>query len=322
MNQTEGTAGTAPMDVCDLSVVIPLLDEEENLHEIHRRLIAVLGDQLGLSFEIIFVDDGSRDASWSIIGALHDEDSRVKGLRFSRNFGHQYALKAGLDHARGDAVVTMDCDLQHPPELVAELVTQWRAGHEIVNTKKRATEGLGLVRRFITRAGYAVINTVSDTPVIPGAADFRLLDRKVVEHIRELKEGQLLLRGIVNWLGFSATTVEFTAAKRFAGAAKYTYGQLLGLVTSGLMSFSTAPLRSAIYIGFAMSALAFAYAGYLIVRWMTVGIEVPGWLTTVLLIIVLGGMNLLVLGVIGEYVAKIYDALKNRPSYIVAERIQ
>lgn len=307
---------------CVLSVVVPLLDENDNLAELHRRLVAVLDGELGLSFELLFVDDGSSDASWRTIGRLNAADGRVKGLRLSRNFGHQYALKAGLDAAAGAAVVTMDCDLQHPPEIIAELVARWRDGHQIVNTVKKATAGQGVVRRLATRAGYAVINAVSDTPVVPGAADFRLLDRAVVEHIRDLREGQLLLRGIVNWVGFDAASVEYTAAERFAGSAKYSFARLLGLVTSGLMSFSAAPLRMFVYLGFVISGLGFAFAVYLAGRWAILGVEVPGWLTTVILIIIFGGVNLLVLGVIGEYVAKIYEGIKNRPGYIVSERIE
>ncbi len=300
-----------------LSVVVPLLNEEGSIDELFRRVADVIENRIGVSFEIVFVDDGSTDRSWALIHALHTRDRRARGLRFSRNFGHQYAVKAGLDYAAGQAVISMDCDLQHPPVLIEALYEQWREGYQIVTTVKERTEGLGLIRSVVTRIGYWVINTLTEVPVEPGAADFRLLDRKVVEQVKRLNEDPLLLRGVVGWVGYRSTVIPYVAERRFAGESKYSFRRLLGLVTSGLMSFSPAPLRFLTYLGLSLVVASFGFAVVVVARAVQEGAWNSGWISV--LVLLFAGINFLALGVLAEYVARIHRSLKNRPSYIVAE---
>ncbi|MBF0180811.1 MAG: glycosyltransferase family 2 protein [Magnetococcales bacterium] len=304
----------------EISIVVPVLNEEGSIPELYKRVRAVLEERVGISaFEILFVDDGSRDRSWEIIHGLHQADPRVKGLRFSRNFGHQKALKAGLDHALGDAVISMDCDLQHPPALIETMIEKWRDGFDTVNMVKTSTEKLGFFRRNITKLGYGIINLFSDIRIQPGGSDFRLLDRQVVEQIKRLSEDHLLLRGIVNWLGFHIVNIDYKADERFAGTSQYTLRKLTYLVVSGLMSFSTAPLRFVVWLGMTVAGGSFLYGLFLFVKWMLYGVVISGWLTIILLILLVGGTNLLVIGIVGEYIARIYESGKKRPEYIVLE---
>lgn len=312
---------SAEVPQIELSIIIPLLNEEENILEIYRQLIDVLDPSLVSTHEIIFVDDGSRDRSWQIIQELHEQDARVVGLRFSRNFGHQKALKAGLDHACGQAVITMDCDLQHPPSLIPLMIQKWREGFDTINMVRTATENIGFFKNLASKFGYQVINFCSDIQIQPGGSDFRLLDRKVVEQIKQLHEDQLMLRGIVNWLGFRILHLDYKADDRFAGTPQYTFRKSLALMISGVMSFSTQPLRFAVYLGLLGAAGSFLYGIYLFYRWFFYGMPVSGWVTIVLLILLVGGVILLVLGIIGEYVARIYENSKRRPEYILHESI-
>ncbi|MAF94466.1 MAG: glycosyltransferase [Rhodospirillaceae bacterium] len=304
----------------ELSIVVPVLNEQENIRELFDQILKVVENNLKVSFELLFVDDGSRDRSWEIICALHDDDARVRAIRFSRNFGHQTALKAGIDSANGAAVITMDADLQHPPAMIETLYAKWKEGFEVVNTAKQDTKGLGFIKKTFTKMGYFIINLLAEVRIEPGAADFRLMDRRVVDYIRGLGEVQLLLRGIVNWLGFSSTTLEYVAEARFAGKSKYTLRQLTSLVLWGVMSFSGAPLRLSVYVGFTAASLGFGYGLFLTIRWFLVGVDIPGWTTTSALILFFSGTILLVLGIIGEYIAKIYDEIKGRPPYVIAEK--
>ncbi|MBF0417022.1 MAG: glycosyltransferase family 2 protein [Magnetococcales bacterium] len=303
-----------------LSIVVPVYNEEENIELLYQRVKEVIENRLRVTFEIIFVDDGSRDASWQIIQGLNRRDSRVHGLRFSRNFGHQLAVKAGLDASVGRAVISMDGDLQHPPALIERMVDTWREGYDTVTMFKTATEEVGFMKNFLSILGYKIINFFSDFPIQPGGSDFRLMDRQVVNQLKCLREDQLLLRSMVNWLGFRIAHIPYQAEKRFAGRAQYTFRKSLALVVSGVMSFSTAPLRFVIYLGMAVAGGSFFYSLVLFIKWLTHGEMVQGWLTIVLLILLMGGTILIVLGIIGEYVARIYENSKQRPSYIIQEQ--
>ncbi|MBF0434791.1 MAG: glycosyltransferase family 2 protein [Magnetococcales bacterium] len=306
-------------DAVEISIVVPVLNEEGNIFELYKRVRELLEDRLQLSFELLFVDDGSRDRSWEIIETLNRNDPRVKGLRFSRNFGHQKAIKAGLDASTGAAVISMDCDLQHPPALIETMIGKWREGYDTVNMVKTSTEKLGFFRAGITKLGYGIINLFSEVRMQPGGSDFRLLDRHVVEQIKRLSEDRLLLRGIVSWLGFRVVHIEYKAEERFAGRSQYTFRKLASLVISGLMSFSTAPLRMVVYMGLVVALGSFSYGLYLFTKWLLYGVVISGWLTIVLLILLVGGTILLVLGIIGEYVARIYEGNQKRPEYILLE---
>lgn len=305
----------------ELSVVVPILNEEGNLQELYRRLKNVLENELHVTYEIIFVDDGSQDNSWSIVEGLHRQNTWVKGIKFSRNFGHQYALKAGLDNSGGMAVVSMDGDLQHPPELIGKLYTIWKEGYDVVTTVKRETKGISSSKQAAISMGYWLVNLIADIEIEKGAADFRLLDRKVVNEIAKMNEGQLFLRGIVNWIGYKATSIDYVADERFSGEVKYTLRNLTSLAVSGMMSFSAAPVRFSIYLGFVISIISFVYAIYIVIARLIRGAVIPGWTTTTFLILFLGGIIIIILGLIGEYIARIYEEVKQRPKYIIDKRV-
>lgn len=306
----------------DISVVIPILNEEGNLTELFGRLRRVLRDELKILYEVIFVDDGSEDNSWGIIEELHMEHRNVKGIKLSRNFGHQYAIKAGLDNSIGKVVVSIDGDLQHPPELITSLYSKWKEGYAVVYTIREETKGLSRIKKSVVTFGYWIINMIADVRIDRGAADFRLLDRKVVNDIVSLTEKQLFLRGLVNWFGYRATSIKYVADERYSGAAKYSLRKSLGLGIAGIMSFSAAPLRLSIFLGFLISVSSFAYGIYIVLVRFIGGTSVPGWTTTTFAILSIGGMILMILGIIGEYIAKIYEEVKQRPNYIVEKQLQ
>jgi dolichol-phosphate mannosyltransferase len=304
-----------------LSIIVPVLDEETNIGPLLEKTRSIICDELGLTYEFIFVDDGSTDRSWDTICHLHEEDPQVLGLRFSRNFGHQKALKAGFDVARGDAVITIDCDFQHPPELIKEMVKKWRDGFEVVNTVKTDNSGQGAVKKFATRVGYQFLNVFSETHVETGVADFRLLDRKVVDYLKQFREKHLLLRSVVGWFGFQSTSINYVATKRLSGQSKYNIRRLIYLLSAGLLTSSVKPLRFATYFGMIITILSIGYSFYVIWLKLFKGIDIPGWTTTVVIELFLGGSILIVLGIIGEYIALIYEEIKGRPNYILRDRL-
>ena len=301
------------------SIVVPVFEEEEVLPQLYERLKPVLDALDGLA-EVLFVVDGGRDRSFDLVKALRTKDPRVKGIRFSRNFGHQYALSAGLDHARGDAVIMMDGDLQHPPELIPKLVEQWRAGAQIVNTYRESTEGIGPLKRLTAAIFYGLLNRFGNIRLSPNAADFRLIDRRVAERLRDVREQARFLRGLFAWVGFRQVTVPYRAEARPTGRSKYSTRKMARLALDGITSFSVAPLRLATVLGFLVSLLGFAYAVYaLVVR--IAGHPQAGWTSLIIVVLLLGGVQLITLGIIGEYIAKIYLETKKRPLYIVDETV-
>jgi glycosyltransferase involved in cell wall biosynthesis len=301
------------------SIVVPLYEEEAVLPKLYERLVPVL-DALDGPAEVLFVVDGGQDRSFGIVKELRARDARVKGIRFSRNFGHQYALSAGIDHARGDAVIMMDGDLQHPPEAIPKLIEQWRAGAQVVNTYRERTEGIGLFKRVSAALFYGLLNRFGNIRMSPNAADFRLIDRRVAERLRDVREQARFLRGLFVWVGFRQATVPYTAEARPAGRSKYSVRKMARLALDGITSFSVAPLRLATVLGFIISVLGFAYAVYaLVVKLM--GRAQAGWTSLIILVLILGGVQLITLGIIGEYIAKIYLEAKKRPLYIVDETV-
>ncbi len=300
------------------SVVVPLYEEEAVLAQLYERLVPVL-DGLDGPSEVIFVVDGGQDRSFEIVRELRARDDRVKGLKFSRNFGHQYALTAGLDRARGDAVIMMDGDLQHPPELIPKLVEKWRVGAQIVNTYRESTAGIGPFKRLTAAVFYGLLNRFGNIRLSPNAADFRLIDRRVADRFRGVREQARFLRGLFAWVGFRQATVPYAAEKRPAGRTKYSTRKMARLALDGITSFSVAPLRLATILGFLVSFLGFAYAIYALVVKLLGRAALPGWASLVIVVLILGGVQLITLGVIGEYIAKIYLEAKARPLYIVDE---
>jgi dolichol-phosphate mannosyltransferase len=299
------------------SIVIPLHNEQESLEELQRRLIDVF-PRLDGETEVLLIDDGSTDATYPLMLELHRRDARFKTVQLARNFGHQLAITAGIDLARGDAVVVMDGDLQHPPELLPQLAEQWRAGYEVVyGVMTERPEGL--VKRVTARVYYRVLHKLASVEIPAAAGDFRLIDRRVVEAFRAMPERNRFVRGMFAWLGFRQVAVPYAVPTRFAGSSKYTLRKMIRLATDGLVSFSTRPLRLALDLGFVVSGLSFLFGLASLVSKFAGTFLVPGWLTIVLVTSFIGGIQLMVIGVVGEYVGRIYDEVKARPLYLVRE---
>jgi dolichol-phosphate mannosyltransferase len=300
------------------SFVLPVFDEEETLPELYRRLAAVV-ETLDGEAELLFVDDGSRDASAAILLDLHQRDPRVKLLRLSRNFGHQVALSAGLDAAAGDAIVIMDADLQDPPELVPELVAKWREGNEIVYAVRQDRTVERLWRRATISFAYRMLARASEIEIPVDAGDFRLVDRRALDAFKALRESNRYVRGMFSWVGFSQVGVPYTREARYGGKTKYPLRKLIELGSDGLLSFSTAPLRLALVAGFLVSGGAFVLgATTIVLRILGIGV-VPGWASIVSVTSFLGGVQLIVIGMLGLYVGRIYDEVKGRPLYLVRD---
>lgn len=303
-----------------LSVVIPAFDEEGNLNFLYDEIAGTLSGAIE-SWEIVLVDDGSRDATWEVIQQLNLKDSRVRGLRLSRNFGHQFALLAGLRHARGLAVVTMDADLQHPPQVIPALLEEWRRGAKIVRTVRIDHLEISAVKKFTSQAFYRVYSFLSGEKLAAGVADFRLLDRQVVNELLKLREDRLFMRGLVHWLGFPSSKVEFRCRQRFSGRTKYSFRRMVSFAWSAITAFSLVPLRMAIIIGLISSAAAFLIGLYAVWAKLFTTRTVPGWTTTVSVISFLFGVLFLQLGIVGEYIGRILEEVRGRPRYIVSERV-
>jgi glycosyltransferase involved in cell wall biosynthesis len=303
--------------VSSFSIVVPIHDEEGSLRELHRRLGAVM-DGLG-EWELILVDDGSRDSSFETILELRRSDPRVKVVRLSRNFGHQVAITAGIDKATGDAVVVMDGDLQHPPEVIPELVQRWRDGFEVVYGVMTERVGETWFKDWTARTFYRLLRRLSRIDVPPAAGDFRLVDRRAVDAFISLRERNRYVRGMFSWIGFSQTGVPYSSPPRTTGQTKYTLPRMTKLAVHGLFSFSNAPLRLVLGLGFLVSLFAVGEAVYALIGKFGGFYTVPGWSSIVFVVSFLGGIQLIVLGVIGEYVSLIYDEAKRRPIYLVRE---
>jgi dolichol-phosphate mannosyltransferase len=299
------------------SFVIPIHDEEDSLRELYNRMSSMIQTLDGPA-EVILVDDGSRDASYPIMLDLNRLDPRFKVVRLSRNFGHQLAITAGLDLARGQAVVVMDGDLQHPPEIVPELIARWREGYEIVfGVMRERTERW--LKRTTARNYYRLLRRMSDVDVPESAGDFRLVDRSALVAFRAMRERNRYIRGMFSWVGFRQIGVPYDCPPRFAGRSKYTFARMLKLARDGLVSFSNLPLQLVLNLGFAVSALSFL-VGLAAIAAKVAGIfAVPGWASIVVIVSFMGGIQLVVLGVMGEYVSRIYDEVKQRPLYIVRD---
>jgi polyisoprenyl-phosphate glycosyltransferase len=302
-----------------LSIVLPCFNERENLDALYQRLAPVL-EKITHSFEVIFVDDGSSDGCGELLDALNRRDPRFKVIHFSRNFGHQAALSAGLDASSGAAVVLMDCDLQDPPEVIQRFIDRWRDGCEVVyGIRRKRKEGL------LKRAGYAAfyrsMRMMAQIEVPLDAGDFCLMDRKVVDALKRLPEAHRFLRGLRSWVGFRQAGVEYEREGRHAGEPKYTLGKLVRLAVSGYVGFSTVPLRIASWLGLVVAAVGFAVAVWA-VSTKILGIPSPrGWASSIAVMLFLGGIQLLVLGVMGEYLGRVYDEARARPSYVVRESV-
>ena len=299
-----------------VSIVVPVYNEEENIAHFVEAVAAVM-EQLPYAYEILFIDDGSRDRSRTILRELGEKNPHVQSIFLARNSGHQIALTCGTDHADGDAVITMDGDLQHPPELLPLLLAKWEEGYEIVQTVRLTTEGASLFKRLTSKYYYRLLNAMTDVDIQEGGSDFRLMDRKAVLALRRYREHARFIRGMVGALGFRRTTVDFVAQARYAGSSKFSLRRMISFALDGIFAYSIKPLRTALYAGIVSALLAVVLFLHVLVETLR-GETVPGWSTIVVCSLFFGGMQMMMLGVCGEYIARILQEVKNRPLYLVA----
>lgn len=304
-----------------ISIVVPVYNEQDNLKEFHKRITAIMNDT-GYDYNMVFVDDGSKDSSAFILKQLVEEDNHVEAYLLSRNYGHQMALTCGLDNADGDAVITMDGDLQHPPELLPELIRLWEEGSEIVMTKRLATEDAGFLKNITSSCYYKLINIMSKVEITPGGSDFRLMDKKAVEAFRLYRERARFIRGMVSTLGFNVSVVEFVAPPRFAGHSKFNLHKMLHFALDGITAFSNLPLRWAFYLGLFFGLCSLLLLGHVFYVKFISDDAVPGWATTTVSILFLGGIQLVGIGILGEYIGRIFEEIKHRPLYLVSKHLK
>jgi dolichol-phosphate mannosyltransferase len=301
------------------SVIIPIFNEQKTIPELHDRLVKAAAS-FDRPYEVIFIDDGSRDESFAMLKSIHERDPRFKVVRLSRNFGHQVAISAGLDMASGDAVILMDGDLQDPPELFPELVARWKEGFDVVYTVKRSRQEHRLKRAAFT-AFYRLLHALSAIKIPMDAGNFSLMDKKVVAVFREMPERHRYISGMRAWAGFRQTGVIFDREPRFAGEPQMSLRRLVELALDGIFSFSNVPLRLAVYVGLLVALASFAGGLYVIYAKLFTDKAILGWSSTILSVLFVGGMVLLTLGVIGEYISRIYEEVKNRPLYVIRDKI-
>jgi polyisoprenyl-phosphate glycosyltransferase len=303
-----------------LSVIVPVLNEERGVEPLIARLRPVL-ESLELDWEVVFVDDGSTDDTLARLKMMHLQDHRLKAVSFSRNFGKEIALAAGLQYARGDAAVVMDADLQHPPELIRAFVAHWRSGFDVVYGQRRDRDADSVVHRWAARAFYVAFQQLSGTALPEGAGDFRLLDRKAVDAMNRMRERVRFNKGLFAWMGFRSIGVPFAVAQREDGGSRWRPRQLMRFGIDGIASFTTIPLRVWSYVGLVVSLFAFGYAMVFLVKTLVFGIDVPGLPTLVISVMFFAGVQLLSLGIIGEYLGRMYEEVKGRPLYLVSEEV-
>ena len=298
-----------------ISVVIPAFNEASNLSGLTKRLDTVLKGT-GYDYELIFVDDGSSDSTKDILEDMNDLNPRIHYIQLSRNFGHQNALKAGLDHADGDCIISLDGDLQHPPELIPTFIKKWEEGYDIVYTRRKCTKQNSAFKRHTSNIFYHLANKLSEVKLEAGTADFRLIDRKVADILVQFTEIDPFLRGIIKWIGFSQYAVDYIPDPRLSGESKYSLKKMMRFALQGITSFSIRPLYTAVYIGFTFSCLSALYLPYVLYSYVS-GHSISGWASLMMTIVFIGGLQLIIMGIIGIYIGKIFLQSKQRPNYIV-----
>jgi glycosyltransferase involved in cell wall biosynthesis len=303
-----------------LSVIVPCFNEAEVIEHTHQRLAAAL-EKITPDFEIIYVDDGSRDRTAELLREIQAVSSRAKVIRLSRNFGHQIAVSAGLEYARGQAVVLIDADLQDPPEVIADMMAKWREGFHVVYGQRTERSGETKFKLWTARAFYRLINRLSEVPIPLDTGDFRLMDRAAVDALLRMRERHRLLRAMTSWVGFRQTAVLYSRAERFAGTSKYPLRKMLALAIDGIVSFSAVPLKIVTSVGLAFSALSVLGIIYAIVQRLWTDNWVPGWTLIFIAVMLIGGLQFIFLGVMGEYIGRIYSEAKDRPLFLVMEEL-
>jgi dolichol-phosphate mannosyltransferase len=301
-----------------LSIILPLYNEEENIEALYQALMEVL-TRINKPYEVILVDDGSRDKSFEMVKQLHAINPAFNGISLSRNFGHQIALSAGLQHARGEVIVTMDADLQHPPATIPTLLEQFNQGFDIVNTRRIDSKEIGTFKKLSSHMFYRMINTISDVPIMESSSDFRLMSRRALDAFLQFNERDRFTRGLISWMGFRQALVDYQCPPRFAGKSKYTLRKMIHFATDGITAFSSRPLRIASYLGLLVFLAGIIYSISAVVQFFR-GTTVPGWTSMLVTVLLLGGIQLLSLGIIGEYMARIYNESKSRPLYFVKDK--
>lgn len=305
-------------DTPDISVIIPIHNEEENIPALYQRLAQVLGE-MSVEYELLFVNDGSRDRSLVELRKLAESDPKVKYIDLSRNFGHQIAVTAGLDHCRGKAAVIIDADLQDPPELIRDLYQKHKEGFEVVYAKRRSRKGESMLKKVTARWFYRIMRRLTNIDIPLDTGDFRIIDRKVVEVLRQMPEQNKFLRGQISWAGFRQTFVEYDRDERHAGSTSYTYAKMFRFALDGITAFSEAPLRFITITGFIVSGLSFLLILYSLLSYFFLEGYVRGWASQMISFLFIGGIQLIGIGIIGEYIARIGANVRHRPVYIVAE---
>lgn len=303
-----------------ISIVVPVYNEQENVRYFYQEVQKHMAAP-GYPFELIFVDDGSTDDTARILGQLAQQDARVRAILLARNFGHQVALTCGLDYAKGDAVITMDGDMQHPPELLPVLLNKWEEGFEVVQTVRVDTHGVSSFKRYTSSLFYHLINAMSEVHITEGGSDFRLMDRKVVETFLRFKERARFIRGLIGDLGYRQTFVEFVAPQRHAGKSKFSLKKMLTFALDGITSFSKLPLRFAFYLGILFGLMSFGLTLDVIYTKIFTNDAVSGWATIAASVLLLGGLQLAGIGIIGEYIGRIFEEVKQRPLYWVSDEL-
>ncbi len=301
-----------------ISIAVPCYNEESNVPEFYNEILKIFtGINYGL--EIVFVNDGSKDNTLGVLVSLNSKDNRVKVVNLSRNFGKEIALAAAIDYCTGEAVIPMDVDLQDPPSILVELIKKWEEGFDVVYATRRKRNGEGLFKKFTAFVFYRLINSMSRIEIPKDTGDFRLMDRKVINALKKIKEYHRFMKGLFTWVGFRQTQIMYDRPARFTGKTKFNFWKLFNLAIEGVTSFSVAPLRIATIMGLLVSLSAFIYAFFIILDTLIYGNSVPGYPSLIVLILFLGGGQLLSIGIIGEYVGRIFDETKNRPLYFVKE---
>lgn len=301
-----------------LTIVVPVFNETEVVDACYERLTQVAGSLPGFSYEIVFVDDGSTDDTYRRLQDIAGRDSHIRVIKFSRNFGHQMAITAGIDHARGDCVVVIDADLQDPPEVIPEMVSKWQEGYDIVYGVRDRRAGEGPLKLATASAFYRILNALTKIEIPVDVGDFRLLSRRAARQLSGLRERDRFVRGLTSWIGFRQTGVRYQREKRLAGETKFPYRKMLKFAFDGITSFSTVPLKLAMWLGYAASFLAFIYlASVFVQKWL--GATVQGWATIMVALLFLGGVQLICIGIMGEYLGRMFNELKQRPLYVVEE---
>lgn len=302
-----------------ISIVIPAYNEEENIPQIRQAVDEVFKTLSGYNYEIIFINDGSRDNTQAVLEDLSQKFTEVKFIEFSRNFGHQNAVKAGLDFADGNCVISMDGDMQHPPEMIPQLVQKWEEGYDIVYTIRKYSKSISYFKRKTSDFFYHLLSSLSDVELEKGSSDFRLMDAAVVDVVRSSGESDIFLRGLVKWIGFKQFAIPFIAADRFAGSSKYSLGRMIKFAFTGITAFSVKPLYLAAYLGFFFSLLPLFYVPYVIYSFIN-KTEISGWASLIMTVVFFGGVQLIILGILGIYMGKIFKQMKDRPIYIVRSK--